>query len=75
MRFGNNIYNKIILEGSDYMRRIILCFMFLLGMVIFAEKLTTDGKDNLDKLKEKWANGQYEFIDQKKQVVFRNLLW
>ena len=26
--------------------------MFLLGMVIFAEKLTTDGKDNLDKLKE-----------------------
>ena len=47
------------------MRKIILCFMFLLGMVIFAEKLTTDGKDNLDKLKGKWVNGQFDFINSK----------
>lgn len=32
----------------------MLCFMFLLGMVIFAEKLTTDGKDNLNNLKGTW---------------------
>ena len=43
------------------MRRIMLCFMFLLGMIIYAEKLTTDGNDNLDKLKGKWVNGQFEF--------------
>lgn len=36
------------------MRKIMLCFMFLLGMVIFAEKLTTDGKDNLNNLKGTW---------------------
>ena len=49
------------------MRKIMLCFMFLLGMVIFAEKVTTDGKDNLDKLKGKWVNGQFEFINQGKK--------
>ena len=47
------------------MRRIMLCFMFLLGMIIYAEKLTTDGNDNLDKLKGKWVNGEFEFINQK----------
>ena len=36
------------------MRKIVLCFMFLLGMFVFAEKLTTDGKDNLNYLKGTW---------------------
>lgn len=36
------------------MRKIVLCFMFLLGMFVFAEKLTTDGKDNLNNLKGTW---------------------
>ena len=46
------------------MKKIMLCVMFLFGMFAFAEKLTTDGKDNLDKLKGKWVNGQYDFINQ-----------
>ena len=36
------------------MKKIILVGMMILGMAIFAEKLKTDGKNNLDKLKGTW---------------------
>lgn len=46
------------------MKKLIIIIFMLLGMFVFAEKLTTDGKNNLDKLEGKWVNGQFEFINQ-----------
>lgn len=36
------------------MKKLILLLMLLLSISVFAEKLTTDGKDNLDKMKGVW---------------------
>ena len=40
------------------MRKIMLCVMFLFGMFAFAEKLTTDGKNNLNLLQGNWSNAE-----------------
>jgi hypothetical protein len=52
------------------MRKIMLCFMLLLGMAVFAEKLTTDGKSNLNLLMGKWANGTLELRGEKEKLFF-----
>lgn len=36
------------------MKKIVLIGMIVLGMIVFAEKLTTDGRNNIDKLKGTW---------------------
>ncbi|RRD40356.1 hypothetical protein EII29_02435 [Leptotrichia sp. OH3620_COT-345] len=36
------------------MKKLLILMMLLFSVSVFAEKLTTDGKDNLDKLKGNW---------------------
>ena len=38
------------------MKKLIFLIMMTFSIIGFAEKLTTNGKDNLDKLKGKWEN-------------------
>lgn len=40
------------------MKRIVFLLVLLLSVTVFAEKLTTDGKTNLDKLKGNWENSR-----------------
>ena len=41
------------------MKKLIVLGIMLLGIVAMAEKLTTDGKNNLDKLKGAWGGAMY----------------
>ena len=41
------------------MKKLIVLGIMLLGIVAMAEKLTTDGKNNLDKLKGAWGGPMY----------------
>ena len=52
------------------MKKLILCIMFFLGTFAFSEKLNTDGRDNLEKLAGKWANGQFEIVNKNKSWFF-----
>ena len=40
------------------MKKSIFLLMILSSMIAFSEKLTTNGKDNLDKLKGNWDSIQ-----------------
>ena len=51
------------------MRKIMLCLMFLLGMAIFAEKLTTEGKLNTKNIMGKWVNGTMEIRNDNGKLV------
>lgn len=46
------------------MKKLIFLIMMMFSIIGFAEKLTTDGKDNLDKLKGKWE-GERLYIQNK----------
>ena len=41
------------------MKKLIVLGIMFLGIVAMAEKLTTDGKNNLDKLKGTWGGAMY----------------
>lgn len=41
------------------MKKLIVLGIMLLGIVVMAEKLNTDGKNNLDKLKGTWGGAMY----------------
>lgn len=43
--------------------------MILLGVTAFAEKLNTDGKDNLDKLRGTWGGAMY-YVELKNSKWF-----
>ena len=38
------------------MKKILVVILFLFSMTVFAEKLTTDGKYNIEKLQGKWGS-------------------
>ena len=42
------------------MKKLIVLGIMLLGIVAMAEKLTTDGKNNLDKLKGAWGGALFK---------------
>ena len=42
------------------MKKIVAGLMILLGMSIFAEKLNSDGKSNINLIMGKWVNGTME---------------
>lgn len=44
------------------MKKIIFLLMLFCSITIFAEKLTTDGKNNLDKLQGSWGNSPDDII-------------
>ena len=44
------------------MKKIIFLLMLLFSVTILAEKLTTDGKNNLDKLIGNWSNSPDDII-------------
>ena len=48
------------------MKKIIFLLMLLFSVTIFAEKLTTDGKNNLDKLIGNWSNSPDDVITIKR---------
>ena len=44
------------------MKKILVIMLFLFSMTVFAEKLTTDGKYNMDKLQGNWQNGALKIV-------------
>ena len=50
------------------MKKLIVLGIMFLGIVAMAEKLTTDGKNNLDKLKGTWGGAMY-------RVELKNNKW
>jgi hypothetical protein len=44
------------------MKKILVAMLLLLSMIVFAEKLTTDGKYNMDKLQGSWGNSPDDII-------------
>ena len=46
------------------MKKILVVMLFFLSMTVFAEKLTTDGKYNIEKLQGKWGS-ETVFIQKK----------
>lgn len=47
------------------MKKLVILIMILLGITVFAEKLTSNGKPNLDKLKGTWGNDFYQIAHRK----------
>ena len=52
------------------MKRIVLIGMMILGMVVMAEKLNTDGKDHLKELLGKWGEPQPVYLIAKNSKLY-----
>lgn len=48
------------------MRKFMFLLILLINITVFAEKITTDGKNNLDKLNGNWGNSPDDIVIIKK---------
>ena len=46
------------------MKKIVILMILLLTFTVFGEKLNTDGKNNLDKMKGTWGNDFYQIVQR-----------
>ena len=56
------------------MKKIIFLLMMLFSIVVFTEKLTTDGKNHIDKLVGNWSNSPDDIITIKRMIIIANII-